>query len=141
MALYNPPPKTPDPQNEVRDAVKLVRNYMFRQYWSLRWLLLIVVSSMSAYTINFDRWIPGIGLTGLMPFILVMLGTFAGASILNTEFLKAIRAKDLGNDFNWTSVRYAAWSMVAFNVILFYWVIILAYISWFSDDPLSTWIQ
>ena len=143
MALHNPPPsKIPNPQNENRDdAITLVRNYMFRQYWSLKWLLITLVSLMSIYTINFDRWIPGIGLTGLLPFAMVMLGIGAGVTILNTEFLKAIRAKDLGKDFDWTNVRYAAWGMIAGNVVMAYWLVVMAYISWFSDNPTSHLIQ
>lgn len=142
MALHTPPTKTPDPQGDQgTDAPKIVRDYMFRQYWSLKWWLITLVSFMSIYTISFDRWIPGIGLTGFLPFAAVMLGILAGGTILSTEFLKAIRAKDLGHDFDWTSVRYAAWGMIAGNMILLYWTIIMAYISWFTDDPLSTWIQ
>ena len=106
----------------------------------MKWLLLTLISFMSIYTINFDRWIPGIGLTGFYPFAMVMLGIGAGAMILNTEFLKAIRAKDLGKGFDWTKVRYAAWGMIAGNVIVFYWFIVMAYISWFSDDPTNTLI-
>ena len=142
MAILNQPPETPTPQggDQNPDAKKLVRDYMFRQYWSMKWVLLILISFMSIYTINFDRWIPGIGLTGFLPFLTVMIGITAGVTILNTEFLKAIRAKQLSNDFNWSTVRYAAWGCVAGNVIMFYWLIVMAYITWFSDNPTSTLI-
>ena len=114
---------------------------MFRQYWSMKWILLSLVSFMSIYTINFERWVPGIGLTGFLPFLVVMLGIMAATSILNTEFLKAIRAKHLGQNFDWTTVRYAAWGCVVGNVIMLYWLVVMAYITWFSDNPTNTLIQ
>ena len=141
MAILNSPPETPKPQdNQGNDAKKLVRDYMFRQYWSLRWWLITAVCLMSIYTINFERWIPGIGLTGFISFLMLMLGITAGAMFLNTEFLKAIRAKQLGTNFNWTKVRYVAWGVVLGNVVMLYWMIVMVYITWFSPNPTSTLI-
>lgn len=136
--MLNPPPNTPEPQGDQgADVTKLVRNYMFRQYWLMRWLILIVVSFMSIYTISFERWVPLIGLTGLSSFFFVMLGIIAGGVLMTAEFMKAIRAKQLGTSFDWTKVRYAAWGVVLGNVVMLYWIIVMVYISWFAENPVN----
>jgi hypothetical protein len=143
MAILNPPPETPEPKGEDRDvdSKQLVQQYMFRQYWSMKWWLLALVSCMSIYTINYDRWIPGIGLTGFASFAFVMLGIGAGMMVLNTEFMKAIRAKQTGTTFDWTKVYYTAWGCTAGNLIMLYWGIVMVYVTWFSDDSTITLIQ
>lgn len=139
MAIYNPPPKTPAPQDDDpgASAIKLARNYMFRQYWSLKWWLISAAAFMSIYTIHFERWLPFIGLTGLMSFFMVMMGLMACGALMNTEFLKAVRAEQLGTDYDWTKVRYAAWGLLAGNLVMFYWLIVMSYVTWFAENPVN----
>ena len=138
MALHTPPTKTPDPEdNKGTTSANLVRNYMLRQYWSMKWLLLTLLSLMSAYTINSEHWIPFIGLTGLLSFFMVMLGLLACGTIMNTEFLKAVRANQLDTGYDWTKVRYAAWGLVAGNLVMFYWLIIMIYVTLFAETPVN----
>lgn len=110
---------------------------MFRQYWSMKWWFAAIASSMSIYTVHFERWLPFIGLTGLMSFFMVMMGLMACGTLLNTEFLKAVRAKQRDTDFDWTKVRYAAWGLMGGNLVMFYWAIVMAYVTWFAENPVN----
>ena len=126
----------PDPHGYGAEGVRRMWRYLYRQLWALRYLTLVLVVLMSAYTIYFQAWIPLLQ-ANLVSILIWMLWWWMGISTLKKLCIGAVQMERTNNQHLQTvykRIGTCTWIQYGLSVVGTYWAVIIFYISYFAPE-------
>jgi len=125
--------QNPDPHNRGMEAVKLAHQYTWRQQKRLFPVTVGILTWMMGYSLLTFSFFPLFQLN-ILSWVILMAIMFWTRKKLNEEFLEYLKCQRIGKEMDWKTVVYNGWLNYAATLICLYWVLMIAWISFFMPE-------
>jgi len=113
----------------VEEGVKLAKDYVWRQFWKMKWITAIVVGALSTYTIQNMQWVPFLGFD-FFTFTIVTIGVAFVRIQMNKLFITYAKCtregKEVPKDVT-SHIFQNTWVIILMTWMLMYWIVVILF--------------